>query len=235
MSNGYIPAVLPPGNHKAKILKIELRERPFKTKTGATITDIVLHLETEPIGGNFKGLKKDYTDDSKGVFLGQVAKVRSNEWGFSDGQNRSGDPIDAQKEMLKALKSLCMEIGQLKWFQDQDEKLPTASQLVEAINKAELFKDHYLYWCLASRQYMNKKNYATDDLYLPRYSKEDGKPFSKKMDDLIVYNSAKHLVKPAGAANTSNSTAQTTPPNQTSILDNQNDDNLGDPDWLNGD
>lgn len=189
----YIPAVIPPGNHKLKINSIELKTRAFKD---ALVYDIVLNVETEPItGDNFKGLKVDYNDDSKGTYKGQVGRVKYSEWGFKDGETKTHQPVVAIDEMLKALKSLCMEIGQLKWFQDLDDTLPTVQDAVDAINRDQIFKNHYLYFCLASRQYLNKKNYVTDDLFLPRYSKEAGKPFSKKTDDMIVFNSTIHVQK----------------------------------------
>jgi len=222
----YIPAVLPSGNHKAKITSFELRERPFKTKAGNSIIDLVLNLETEPIGGNFKGLKKDSTNPASEVYLGQVARVKYSEWGFSDGMTPGGNKIEGDKEILKSLKSLCIEIGQLKWFQDLDEKLPTVAEAVKAVNESGHFKDHYLYWCLASRQYVNKNNYATDDLYLPKYSKEAGKPFSKKMDDLIKYNSTNHLMKPKNAPANTGTAQPKADPGQTSMEMNTAD-NLG--------
>lgn len=219
---------IPPGNWEAKILQLEITERKYRTNDDKPIFDLVLHMESKPIGGNFQGFRKDMNDESKGYFLGQVARVKYNEWGFSDAVLKGGTELFAEKEISKALKSLCMEISQLQWFQQQDDSLPTAKELVERINKAELFKDHYLFWCFGSKQYVNKKGYATDDLYLPKYSAEAGKPFSKKFEGTIIYNSTIHFMKPKGAATAtaaSSNTAQTKMEMPEKV--ESGDDNLG--------
>lgn len=221
MSN-FISKTITPGNHEAKIHFIELKEKGFKNNLDNPIFDIVLHMETKPMGGNFQGFLRDPKDASKGNYLGQVGRVRYSEWGFSDGKLAGGTEISGEKEILKALKHLCTEISQLNWFQQQDEKLPTAKAMIDLINQSEMFKDHYLYWCFASRQYVNKKGWTTDDLYLPKYSVEAGKPFSKQTTDLIVYNSSIHLMKPKDAPTKGN---VATPENQTTM--ELKEDNLG--------
>lgn len=222
----YIPSVIPPGNHEAKVLNIELKTRPYKTKTQATIFDIVLNLETKPMGGTFRGLKKDFSNPNSETYLGQVGRVKTSEWGYSDGTTGGGIEIFADKEILKGLKSLCMEIGQLKFFQDLDDKFLSPEAMVKEINDSGIFKDHYLYWCIASKQYIKKNNYPADDLYLPRYSAEAGKPFSKKMDGLITYDMNVHLTKPKTAAVKNSDKKKEDKPAQTE-MDLKESENLG--------
>lgn len=215
-TKNFIPSVIPPGSVKAKIVGFELKVRPYKTKEGDPITDIILNLNTDSIGGTFRGLKKDYNDPNSEHYLCQVGRCRISEWGFSKGKTKSGVEVDPEKDMLRALKSLCMEIGELKWFQDVDNTLPTVAEMIKQINESNIFKNFYLYFTIASRQYLNKKNYVTDDLYLPRYSKEAGKPFSKKMDDLIKFNSTVHVMKPRVAGSKAG-------PEQPPVMDDNDD------------
>lgn len=199
MSNNtnYIPAVIPAGNVKAKINSIELKDKPWKSKEGLTITDVILNLETEPMGGNFKGLKKDYNNPNSDTYLGQVAKVRLSEWGFKD-VNLPDFQITREADILRALKSLFMETGTLEWFKAQDNKFDTQDiqRLIDLFNKEQPMKNFYMYWCLASRQYINRNGYKTDDLYLPKWTKADGSPFSTKLDSLIKFDITKHVTPP---------------------------------------
>jgi len=194
----YVPSVIPPGNVQCKINSVELRLRPYTTNEGKTVTDVVLNVETKPIiDVAFKGLKRDYNNPNSEAYKGQVARLRLNEWGFKD-TDRADFSITKEDDILRHLKSLFMEVGQHDWFKAQDDKYDTKDiqKLIDAINKEQPFKDFYMYYCLASRQYLNKKNYKTDDLYLPKYSKETGKPFSVNMHDLIKFDIATHVVAP---------------------------------------
>lgn len=211
----YTPSVIPPGNVQAKINSIELRDRPYKTKEGDIITDVVLNLETKPITDvTFKGLKYDYTNPASATYKGQVARVRLNEWGFKD-VNRTDFTITKEDDILRHLKSLFMETGQLAWFTAQDDKMGVKDikRFIEAINKDQPFKDFYMYYCLASRQYINKNNYKTDDIFLPKYDKEVGKPFSVEMKDLIQFNIEKHVTPPKTKEVTSFEPVKETPTN----------------------
>ena len=196
-NKNYVPSVIPAGNVKAKINSIELKDKPWKSKEGATITDVILHLETEPMSGSFKGLKKDYNNPNSDTYLGQVAKVRLSEWGFKD-TNMPDFQITREDDILRALKSLFIETGTLDWFKGQDGKFDTkdVQRLIDLFNKEQPMRNFYMYFCLASRQYINKNGYKTDDLYLPKWNKDAGSPFSTKLDNLIKFDIAKHVTPP---------------------------------------
>ena len=197
-NKNYVPSVIPAGNVKAKINSIELKDKPWKDKnTGGTITDVVLNLETEPMAGSFKGLKKDYNNPNSDTYLGQVAKVRLSEWGFKD-TNLPDFQITREADILRALKSLFIETGTLDWFKAQDAKFDTKDiqRLIDLFNQEQPMRNFYMYYCLASRQYVNKNGYKTDDLYLPKWNKDAGSPFSTKLDNLIKFDIAKHVTAP---------------------------------------
>lgn len=200
-NKNYVPAVIPAGLVKAKINSLELKDKPWKDKTtGGTITDVILHLETEPMAGTFKGLKKDYNNPNSDTYLGQVAKVRLSEWGFKD-TNMPDFQITREADILRALKSLFIETGTLEWFKAQDGKFDTkdVQRLIDLFNQEQPMRNFYMYYCLATRQYINKNGYKTDDLYLPKWTKDGGSPFSSKLENLIKFDIAKHVTPPKTA------------------------------------
>ncbi len=191
----FISSALTPGTHKLKINSFDLKKRSFNNRDSNPIFDVILNVEGEPLGGNFRGFKKDYNDPNSPTYLGQVGRLRLNEYGYSDSKLADGTEISADKDILRNLKSLCMEIGQLKWFQDVDDKLPTPESLIKELNASGIFKDHYLYYTVCSRQYINNKGYTADDLFLGKYKAGVGKPFSKTVEDLIPFSSTAHITK----------------------------------------
>lgn len=198
MSEGrkFIPALIEPGNVQAKINSITIKDRGYKNKEGNIITDVILNLETKPIGGNFKGMRKDSNDPNSPTYLGQIGRVKLNEWGYSDGQPIPDFILKRDEDILRALKSLFIETGTLSWLEAQHEKYSSPEGLIELFNRDLPFKDMYLYWCIASRQYTNSRGYTADDLYLPKYNKELGKPFSVEPAGIIIFDFKKHVQTP---------------------------------------
>ena len=215
-NKNYTPAVLPPGVHKVKVNSIDLRNRPYKTKEGDIITDVILNVESAPLP-NFKGLKKDYNDPNcTETYLGQVGRLKISEWGFK-GVNMPDFQISKSEEILRALKSLFIETGQLEWFKAQDAKHATPEELVSDFNYQNPIKGFYFFICAATRQYTNKKGYATDDLYLPKWTKEGGSPFSTKLENLIKYDAAVHFAGPRAKTVTSFEPVTATEPQKEAI------------------
>lgn len=196
----YINSVMSAGNVKCKINDITIRTRPYKSKEGNDIFDVVLHLESEPIkAGNFKGLKMDYTDSNSKHYLGQVARVNMHKFGYSDGATKSGIEVIADEQIARALKSIFIEINAYDWLQEQDGIFKTKEALLNFARKEKIYQDKYLYYCLATRQYINKSGYVADDLYLPQYNKEIGSPFAKDLEKVIKFSAEVHVEKPRDA------------------------------------
>lgn len=195
----WISSVLGPGNVKAKINSLSVQTRPYKNDLGNDIYDIMLHLESEPVKGLFKGLKIDMNNPASKEYLGQVGRVRLSQYGFSDGVTKTGIEVTAEGDMARALKSLFIDLDLYEWYQQQDGLFKTHQLFIDFVNKENILNDKYLYYCLATRQYVNKKGYLTDDLYLPRYNKEIGAPFATQMEKLIKFNAEVHITKPKEA------------------------------------
>jgi hypothetical protein len=193
-TGGALPKTLQPGNVVCKINGLTLEE--FKLKEGALI--LILNLESQPIDG-FEGflVDKDVPDGPK--FKGQVGNIKAGEWAFADGETKGGTPISRDEEILKFMKNLCVALDCVKWLDEQDGKHATIESLFNAFVAAGKYKNVFLEFCLAGKEYMSKNNYTNYDLFLPRYTKQ-GAPFGPVMKDpkkskVVVFDSATHIKK----------------------------------------
>jgi len=190
------PKTLQPGNVLAKINSIALE--PYTYKPGADY--LVLNLEGTDRGAEFEGffINKDKPD--LGRHKGQVGKVKTSEWAYADGTTTSGIVIKKNDEILKFISSLCKELN-INWLDDQDGKHATIESLVKAFNTEAPFKNIFMKFCLAGKEYQNKEGYTNYDLFLPKYAKGRvpyeacDKPNSK----IIEFNETDHIKKQKAA------------------------------------
>jgi len=166
-SGGGTSKVIQPGNTTCKINSITLDKVPYKE--GAY--NLNIHLETPSLGDDFEGFLIDKDNSDGPRYKGQIGKVRYSEWPYSDGETKSGIKVSRDVEILKAVQSLCRETGSMVWFDAQDNLHETIESFVEQFDKDKPFKDNYLNFCIAGKEYMNKAGYVNFDLYLPRASK----------------------------------------------------------------
>lgn len=189
---GSLPKTLAPGNHKVTIFKVNLED--FTFKPGAKI--ISIHVEGEPIEG-FEGWPINRDKPELGNHKGQIARVRATEYAFSDGATKSGIPVSRDQEMLKFLKSLCIELNCVTWLEDQDGKHATIESLFEAFDNDKPYKDKPLNVCLAGKEYLNKEGYTAYDLFFPKFSRT-GVPFEgvgKAKNKVVVFDPEVHIKK----------------------------------------
>lgn len=194
-TGGGASKTLEPGNQQCKIAGVELEE--FKLKPGAY--NLIMHMEGPDLGPTFEGFFINKDDESLGRHKGAVGKVRAGEWAFADGTTKGGIEVSRDQDILKFLKSLCTALGAaaLKWLTDQDDKHDTIESLVSAFNTDQPFKDKYLNFCIAGKEWKDKKGYTRYELFLPKFSK-NGVPFeatTAKPSKLAKYNDADHLRK----------------------------------------
>jgi len=184
-----LPKTISPGNIKLKINSLELED--FSFIPGAM--HLLLHTETEPIEG-FDGFMIDKDDASKGHYAGQIGKVKASQYAFADGETKSGIKIQRDKSLLIFLKTLSSNLGISEWFESQDGKHETIEDFVAAFNKTAPFKDIYLEYCIAGKEYVGKTGYTNYDMYLPKADK--GKyAFGKDASKIITYVEALHVKK----------------------------------------
>jgi hypothetical protein len=187
---GGVNKVIQPGNVTAKINSIELE--PFKFIEGAY--HFVMKLETAPIEG-FEGFLIDKDRPELGHHKGQVGDLRASQYAFADGTTKTGIKIERDKSILIFLKNLCTALGCDDWFKAQNNKHETIEQFVLAFNNDKPFKDKYLDWCIAGKEYENKQGYIAHNLFLPK-SMRGAYAFSAQgSNKTLEYDPIDHLIK----------------------------------------
>lgn len=183
-----------PGNVTCKITGVALK--PFTLTAGGY--EVILNLETKPMGEGFEGFFINPADQSQGRHLGQVGKVKLSQWAYKDGETKTHVPISRDVEMLKDLKRLCEGLGPvaLKWFDDEDNKHSTIESLFEAFNNSQPFKDTYMDFCICGKEYLNKQQYKAYELFLPKFTKVSN-PYeleNTKASKLAIFNVVEHII-----------------------------------------
>jgi hypothetical protein len=186
---GGLPKTFAPGNHTLKINSVYLED--FKFIPDAV--HLMMNMETEPIEG-FEGFMIDKDDASKGHYAGQIGRVKASQYAFADGETKSGIKIQKDRSIMIFLQNLCKSIGINDWFLAQDNKYDTIEQLVNAFATEAPFKDKYLEFCIAGKEYEGKTGYTNYDMWLPKGSK-DGYAYASKGAKVMPYNEADHLKK----------------------------------------
>ena len=198
--SGRTKPVLDPGNHVVKINSITLDQTPYD----ADSYNIHLHVETEPVGGDFEGFFRDYNDQSQGRYEGQIGRVRISPFPFKDTTLPSGREISRDQEILKHMITLA-ETLDMRDGLDSIEAETIESFMTECNNL--MGNSKLMNMCIGGREWENKEGYVNNDLFLPRISK-DGiamEAVDKENSRLLKFDRAVHvkaLVKketPSGA------------------------------------
>lgn len=185
-----------PGNHKLFIRDITLDQTGERSKK-LNAYSVMLHLETEPMPEGFIGFFLDPKEEAKGTYKGQVGKVKTAEWPYADGTTKSGIPVSRDMDILKILKTICVAVDRLDWFEEADGKYKTIEKFVEAMVKAAPYKDVLVNFCIAGHEYLNEKTgYNNIGLSLPKF--KDGVPIeslSVAKSKLLKYDESVHFKK----------------------------------------
>ena len=86
-------------------------------------------------------------------------------------------------------------LGINEWMQAQHNKHETIEDFIAAFNKTAPFKDKYLEFCIAGKEYVGKTGYTNYDMWLPKA--ENGKYAFGEVEEgkVIRYDEEKHLKK----------------------------------------
>jgi hypothetical protein len=186
--SGRTKPVLDPGNHKVKINSITFDQTPYD----ADSYNIHLHVETEPVGGDFEGFFRDYNDQSQGRYEGQIGRVRISPFPFKDTTLPSGREISRDQEILKHMITLA-ETLDMRDGLDSIEAETIESFMTECNNLMSGSK--LINMCIGGREWENKEGYINNDLFLPRISK-DGiamEAIDKENSRLLKFDRAMHV------------------------------------------
>lgn len=203
VSAGGLSKTIQPGNVKAAIRDVELSQRSelAKKKNGYYV---VLHLETPKIEG-FEGFFIDVKNEEKGRWLGQVGRVKTHTWPYSDGETKTGQKINRDMDIMRMIKRICIALGPEaeKWFDvDANNKYDTIEDFIKGFNESGLYKDRWMNWCIACREWRKDNGHIGQDLYLPKFSR-DGVPFEsiaveEAESKMLKFVEATHLEKVEG-------------------------------------
>lgn len=190
-SNGNSP-ILKPGNHVVKINGIYLSVPPYNSDA----YDLVIDVESEPVGGDFKGFLVDSNNENGPRYKGQVARVNSQRYTFADTVLKNGNEINRDQEILKMLVKMAEALG-LRESLDQI----TAGNIEEFVKKSNrVFKNgQYFNICIAGREWENSQGYINYNLFLPKFNKNKVALENLDVDvedsKLIKFDEEEHIIK----------------------------------------
>ena len=181
--SGSIKPVIGVGNHKIKINSITFDQTPYDMDA----YNITLHVEGEPVTGEFNGFLKDMNNPNGPRFEGQVGRVRFSPYPFKDATLNNGNEISRDTEVLKAMVFLSEVVGKRTEL-DAIEANTIEDFMVKAGNVCS--ETGYINACLGAREWENKEGYVNNDLFLPKRTK-DGMPLEemdKENSNLVTFD-----------------------------------------------
>lgn len=158
----FVNSALEPGNFRVRLLNIFLqpeRDPKFGDK-------LIMKLESEPIGGNFRGFKIDPADESKGTFAGRTGSVSYTRYGYKDFTFESGDVVLKEEELQIAIRDICEIFGIMSWYDGVDGKYQNMSEFIKGFDLEQPFKGIWFNICISGRQYLNKANYVNHEMWV---------------------------------------------------------------------
>ena len=181
--SGKEKPVIGPGNQVVKINSITFDVTPY----AADAYNIILHVESEPMEGDFQGFLVDPNNPNSQRYAGQVGRVRFSQYAYKDAILPNGNEISRDTEVMKAMIFLSEQIG--KRTELDAIQANTIEEFMTKCNSV-LSGPTFLNVCLGTREWENKEGYINDDLYLPKLSKA-GIPLEAlgvENSRLITYN-----------------------------------------------
>ena len=158
---GKAKPVIGTGNQKIKINSITFDQTPYDMDA----YNITLHVESEPMDGDFNGFLKDVNNPSGPRLEGQVGRVRFSPYPFKDTTLPNGNEISRDNEVLKAMIFLSETVNKREEL-DAIE----ASTIEDFMSKASIICSNtgYINACLGAREWENREGYVNNDLFLPK-------------------------------------------------------------------
>lgn len=190
VSANRVSPVIGPGNHKVKINSLSFDPTPYDPQA----FNIMLNVETEPIGGEFQGFLVDADNQNGPRYQGQVGRVRMSPYPYKDTTLPTGRKIVAADEMVKAIAFLADVTGK----RDEVDMIE-ANSLEQFANACkQIFRNtEYINACIGGREWENNDGYVNVDLHLPRLSKA-GLPLEavgSTAGRLLTFNYDEHVRK----------------------------------------
>ena len=162
--SGGTKPVIGTGNQKVMINSITFDQTPYD----ANAYNITLHVESEPVTGEFQGFLVDQNNPNGPRYSGQVGRVRFSPYAYKDTILPNGNEISRDNEVMKAMVFLAETLNKRA---DLDKiSANTIEEFMSACNG--IFSNSgFVNVCLAAREWENKEGYINNDLFLPKMSK----------------------------------------------------------------
>ena len=163
--SGKARPVIGVGNQKVKINSITFDQTPYDREA----YNVVLHVESEPVGGEFEGFLVDSNNPNGARYKGQVGRVRLSPYPFKDATLPSGREVSRDTEVLKAMIYLSEVLGKRNELDSIEAN--TIEEFMDSADKV-LSGDTFINACIGGREWENKEGYINYDLFLPRNSRD---------------------------------------------------------------
>lgn len=210
----YISKTISPGNRIVKINSIKF----YKTKIGY---NVVLNVESKPIGGDFEGFAIDKENPDKGKYLGQVGKVKLSRFPFNgdkwDGSKYvpSDNPEELMDQRIKlAIQNILMEGGHK--LNEYGEGFESWEDFEKLFNEKNILKDVWFEMAIGGEEEFNEQGFKNVKLFLLPRTKEakNIKLESNSLVSIVKFdaNNTKHLVPPKNAVISDDKSDPTPPP-----------------------
>ena len=188
VGSGKARPLMGPGNNVVRINSITLDQTPYDSEAW----NVNLHVETQPIEGEFEGFFRNKDNESEGRYEGQIGRVRMGPFPYKNTTLPSGREISRDQEILKGM----IFLGEVLGKRDELDSIEadTIEAFITECNKLFSNSDFFNV-CLASREWENKEGYINNDLYLPKLSR-DGVPMealNTENSRLITFDTATHV------------------------------------------
>ena len=193
MGASMTPKVIQPGIVIARVLDITLDVPPYD----ASASNMLLQLETQPIGDGFEGMPISKDSPELGNYQGQVARVQTQQYSYSDYTNKDGNTTLKEDMIFKWIWNFAKEIGVADTLKEKDIQGATIEEYLQNAKPYLVSKDRWFHFCIAGSEYENKSGYTQYRLFLPK--NEGGKKGfqlyveGQTPSKLITFSEAQHI------------------------------------------
>lgn len=188
---GGTPKVIQPGNVVARVIDINLDVPPYDSSA----YNLVLTLETRPLDPPFEGLPINKDVPELGNYAGQVARVQTQQYSYSDYTNKEGKTTLKEDMIFRWLWSFAKEIDVAKVLIDKNIEADSIAEYIEKAKPYLIGNERWIHWCIGGSEYENKQGYTQYRLFVvkPEKGKIGFELEGKEPSKCIKFNEDVHI------------------------------------------
>ena len=196
LGGNSISKVIQPGNIVARVYDMKLEVPPYDSNA----LNVILYLETAPVtDAGFEGLPINKDNPDLGNFAGQVARVQTQQYSYTDYTNKDGITTTKEQAIFRWLWKFAKEVGASEQMIAKDVSGSSIEEFVENSKPYLVSMDRYIHFCIGGSEYENKSGYTQYRLFVVKPEK-DKFPFQLSSDGehptkLITFDPAVHIKK----------------------------------------